>query len=261
VSRDAHPRPANSLGYAGFTTQRPNLVGDPTLPADERTPGRWFNTATANQFTIGSASRSPVRGPTYKDVALAVMRRVGIGEERAIELRLEVFNLLNTAHFGAPAAELGPARFGTITTALDPRVVQLAAKLWFDPRFGPVYREHTGGRPSRAVPFVVIRLKTSRTRFRTPRRSAARKRMDARKNRACSRTRSGSVCAKRTSSGAQSVPVAMRPARTQLHGSHGEEWLWRDHTLTIAHGKPVTNLDASQCRFRWSHPIRGAHPL
>ena len=72
---------ANSLGYAGFTTQRPNLVGDPTLPADERTPARWFNTAafaTANQFTIGSASRNPVRGPSYHDVDLAVMRRVGL---------------------------------------------------------------------------------------------------------------------------------------------------------------------------------------
>ena len=55
---------ANSLGYAGFTTQRPNLIGDPTLPADERTPARWFHTAafaTADQFTIGSASRHPVR--------------------------------------------------------------------------------------------------------------------------------------------------------------------------------------------------------
>ena len=125
---------ANSLGYAGFTTQRPNLVGDPTLPADERTPARWFNTAafaTANQFTIGSASRNPVRGPTYHDVDLAVMRRVGFGGERSIELRLEVFNLMNTTNFGAPAAQLGPASFGTITTALDPRVVQLAAKFWF----------------------------------------------------------------------------------------------------------------------------------
>ena len=46
-------------------------------------------------------------------------------------LRFEVFNLLNTANFGAPAAQFGPANFGTITTALDPRVVQLAAKLWF----------------------------------------------------------------------------------------------------------------------------------
>ena len=125
---------ANSLGYAGFTTQRPNLVGDPTLPADERTPAHWFNIsafALANQFTIGSASRNPVRGPSYRDVDLSVMRRVGVGGERAIELRLEVFNLLNTANFGAPAAQFGPASFGTITTALDPRVVQLAAKFWF----------------------------------------------------------------------------------------------------------------------------------
>jgi hypothetical protein len=125
---------ANALGYAGFTTQRPNLVGDPTLPADERTPNRWFNTAafaTANQFTIGSASRNPVRGPSYSDVDLALMRRVRVGGERALELRLEVFNLLDTANFGAPAAQLGPASFGTITTALDPRVLQLAAKFWF----------------------------------------------------------------------------------------------------------------------------------
>jgi hypothetical protein len=125
---------ANSLGYAGFTTQRPNLVGEPALPSGERTPARWFNTAafaTANQFTIGSASRNPVRGPSYRDVDLAVMRRVSMGSRSAIELRFEVFNLLNTANFGAPAAQLGPASFGTITTALDPRVVQLAAKLWF----------------------------------------------------------------------------------------------------------------------------------
>jgi hypothetical protein len=125
---------ANSLGYAGFTTQRPNLVGDPRLPADERTPGRWFNTSAfgiANQFTIGSASRNPVRGPSYRDVDLAVMRRIGLGGERAIELRAEIFNLLNTSNFGAPAAMAGAANFGTIITALDPRVVQLAAKFWF----------------------------------------------------------------------------------------------------------------------------------
>ena len=125
---------SNSLGYAGFTTQRPNLVGDPTLPADSRTPARWFNTdafALADQFTIGSASRNPVRGPAYKDVDVAVMRRIGFGGERALELRVEVFNLLNTTNFGPPATQYGPGSFGTITTALDPRVVQLAAKFWF----------------------------------------------------------------------------------------------------------------------------------
>jgi hypothetical protein len=125
---------ANSLGYAGFTTQRPNLVGDPQLPADERTPAHWFNTAafaTANQFSLGTASRNPVRGPSYRDVDLALMRLVRVGGTRAIELRAEVFNLLNTVNFGAPAAVLGAANFGTITSALDPRVVQLAVKFSF----------------------------------------------------------------------------------------------------------------------------------
>jgi hypothetical protein len=118
----------------GFGVQRPNLVGDPTLPADQRTPARWFNTAAfaiAPVFTIGSASRNPVRGPSYRDVDFALMRRIPVGARHAIELRAEVFNLLNTPNFGAPSAVAGIPSFGTITTALDPRVAQLALKLIF----------------------------------------------------------------------------------------------------------------------------------
>jgi hypothetical protein len=44
---------------------------------------------------------------------------------------VEIFNLPNRTNFGPPAAQFGPASFGTITTALDPRVVQLAAKFRF----------------------------------------------------------------------------------------------------------------------------------
>ena len=116
----------------GFGVQRPNLVGDPTLPADQRTPGHWFNTAafaTPASFTIGSASRNPVRGPSYRNVDLTLMRRVPVGGRRALEIRAEVFNLLNTANFGAPAAALGAASFGTITTAFDPRVVPVRAEV------------------------------------------------------------------------------------------------------------------------------------
>jgi hypothetical protein len=104
------------------------------LAAEQRTPGQWFNTAAfaaAPQFTIGSASRNPVRGPSYRNVDLALTRRIGVGERRTIELRTEIFNLLNTPNLGAPNAVLGAANFGTITTALDPRVVQLALKVLF----------------------------------------------------------------------------------------------------------------------------------
>src|SRR6185436_7274867 len=93
----------NFNAFAGFGTQRPNLVGDPELPADERTPSRWFNTAafsTAPVFTLGSASRNPVRGPGYKNLDLAVSRRVPVRAGSSIELRAEAFNLLNTPPFG-----------------------------------------------------------------------------------------------------------------------------------------------------------------
>jgi hypothetical protein len=124
----------NFNAFAGFGVQRPNLAGDPTLPADRRTPSQWFNTAAfavAPQFAIGSASRNPVRGPSYRDVDLALIRRIPLGARQTIEVRAEVFNLLNTPNLGAPNAVVGAANFGTITTALDPRVVQLALKLVF----------------------------------------------------------------------------------------------------------------------------------
>ena len=111
----------NYNAFAGFGVQRPNLVGDPTLPADQRTPAHWFNTAAfaaAPQFTIGSASRNPVRGPSYRDVDLTLMRRIPVGISRAIEVRAEVFNLLNTTNLGAPNAVQGGASFGTITTGV-----------------------------------------------------------------------------------------------------------------------------------------------
>jgi carboxypeptidase family protein len=124
----------NFNAFAGFGVQRPNLGGNPTLPANQRTPSQWFNTAAfsaAPQFTIGSASRNPVRGPSYREVDLTLMRRIPLGARQAIEVRAEVFNLLNTSNFGVPNAVLGAANFGTITTALDPRVVQLALKFVF----------------------------------------------------------------------------------------------------------------------------------
>jgi hypothetical protein len=118
----------------GFGTQRPNLVGEPALPADRRTAARWFNTAAfaiAPPFTIGSASRNPIRGPSYRSVDVALMRRVPVGGARGIEVRAEVFNLLNTPNLGSPGGVAGTSGFGTITTAFDPRVVQLALKFRF----------------------------------------------------------------------------------------------------------------------------------
>jgi len=126
----------NFNAFAGFGTQRPNLVGDPGLPADERTPSRWFNTAAfanAPVFTLGSASRNPVRGPGYTNVDLAISRRIPLPMRggTALELRAEAFNLLNAPPFANPGATHGTTTFGVISAAGDPRVVQLAARFLF----------------------------------------------------------------------------------------------------------------------------------
>ena len=120
--------------FAGFGTQRPNLVGDPELPAGERTTSRWFNTGAfsiAPQFTLGSASRNPVRGPAWRNLDLALLRTLPLSSGTALELRLEAFNVTNTPALGAPNGVAGSPAFGSITSAGDPRVVQVAVRLRF----------------------------------------------------------------------------------------------------------------------------------
>jgi hypothetical protein len=124
----------NFNAFAGFGTQRPNRVGDPTLPAGERTVARWFDTSAfteAQRFTIGTSSRNPVRGPAYRSLDLAVVRRVRLRGAAAVDVRAEIFNLTNTPPLGAPNTVLGTPGFGSITSAGDPRVVQLAVKFVF----------------------------------------------------------------------------------------------------------------------------------
>jgi hypothetical protein len=123
----------NFNSFAGFSIQRPNLVGSPSLAPGDRTPAHFFNTsafATAPQFTIGSASRNPVRGPAYRDLDLALVKHTTLFRETDMEIRAELFNVTNTPAFSQPNGSFGSAAFGSITsTTTDPRVLQLAIRL------------------------------------------------------------------------------------------------------------------------------------
>ena len=80
---------------------------------------------------LGTASRNPVRGPGYHNLDLAIMRQVPFAASKALEFRLEVFNVTNSPPLGAPNGSFGSASFGTIIAAGDPRVVQLGVKFHF----------------------------------------------------------------------------------------------------------------------------------
>jgi hypothetical protein len=124
----------NFNAFAGFGTQRPNTLRNPALPADQRATDRWFDTsafAVAPQFTIGNASRNPVRGPGYRTADIAFIKRTYFGEVINFEFRTEIFNLTNTPPLGNPNGVVGNAAFGTITSAGDPRVIQFGLKLNF----------------------------------------------------------------------------------------------------------------------------------
>ena len=124
----------NFNAFAGFGTQRPNRVAEPTLPHGRRTTAAWFNTAAFQQaamFTLGSSSRNPVRGPGYRNFDLAILKRTFLTETINLEFRAEIFNLTNTPPLGSPNVVFNSSGFGSITSAGDPRVIQFGAKLNF----------------------------------------------------------------------------------------------------------------------------------
>jgi hypothetical protein len=55
-----------------------------------------------------------------------------LSESRYVQFRSEFFNTFNHPNFGPPNANINqPAQVGRVFSAADPRIVQLALKLFF----------------------------------------------------------------------------------------------------------------------------------
>jgi hypothetical protein len=61
------------------------------------------------------------------------VQELAINEARGsrLELRVESFNAWNHTEFNQVSNGLGSSNFGQVTSAFDPRVFQLGAKLYF----------------------------------------------------------------------------------------------------------------------------------
>jgi hypothetical protein len=125
---------ANTTNAFPAGALRPDLVGDPSLPSDERTLTRWFNTAAfvnPAPFTFGSAPRSVLRGPGIVTTDLTLEKNVPFGDRFRLDLRIEAYNLLNRTNFNMPGATLGAPDFGAISSARPARTLQLGTRLNF----------------------------------------------------------------------------------------------------------------------------------
>jgi hypothetical protein len=60
-----------------------------------------------------------------------VGKTFSLTERLRAEFRAEAFNVTNTPPLGNPNGSFGAPAFGSITTALDPRVFELVVKLHF----------------------------------------------------------------------------------------------------------------------------------
>ena len=90
-----------------------------------------FAVPTSGYGTLG---RNAFYGPNRANMDMAVAKSTNLGSERAkLELRLEMFNMLNHTQFNNPNPNDSPnaATFGEITTTAAPRIIQLGARFVF----------------------------------------------------------------------------------------------------------------------------------
>jgi len=102
--------------------QRPNVLpGVSLIPSAGSTPNLWFNLAAFAPPPFGfrgSAPRNIIEGPNYRTVDFSVVKHFRMDEKRSIQLRAEVFNLLNRANFDLPSnSEDGEQVFSFVTNA------------------------------------------------------------------------------------------------------------------------------------------------
>jgi hypothetical protein len=107
------------------------FVRAPTIPAGGTIAGGYPVSAAGTVF--GNTGLNILRGPGQRNLDLGISKKVGLGENRKLEFRTELFNALNQTNFGLPGSGIGtPTTFGVISeTTAAPRVIQFALRFLF----------------------------------------------------------------------------------------------------------------------------------
>jgi hypothetical protein len=126
-------------------TARPFILCDPNANAPH-TAQQWFNTDcfldnpsnTADTAALGwrnvpgNAQRNVIEGPPTTRIDFTLTKNIRFGERFRLQLRGEVFNILNKTNFRSFASlNTTSSLFGVIGGARDPRTMQFGAKFYF----------------------------------------------------------------------------------------------------------------------------------
>lgn len=118
---------------SGSYSDRPNLVGNPNN--GPKTPEDWFNLQAFERVTqpgqFGNSGRNIVQGPGFAQWDFSLFKNFSLAESKTLQVRAEVFNILNRPNFGVPVNDINSPSFGQIQSASPPRLIQLALKFLF----------------------------------------------------------------------------------------------------------------------------------
>jgi hypothetical protein len=131
--------PLTNQSYSFYSlnggTLRPNLVGNPQSGISPEVNRNDFLNVSAFQVqtlnTPGDASRDVALGPGLFNLDLSLAKQFVFTERQHMEIRLEAFNSTNHTQFGNPGTTFGTSTFGVISTAGNPRIVQMAIRYQF----------------------------------------------------------------------------------------------------------------------------------
>ncbi len=124
----------------GNSANRPDVTSG--SGGDPHTQAQWFNTSIYSDpapGTWGNAPRNSVEGPGRDNWNVSFFKNFMFSESRGsnLQFRAEFFNIWNHTQWQADSVNnginntFGAGGFGSITSAYDPRIIQLALKLYF----------------------------------------------------------------------------------------------------------------------------------
>ncbi len=112
---------------------RPNVSGSVSYP---KTVKSWFDKSAFSPTVAGTFGNLPfnsIRGPGRQNWNLALFKAFVFSESRGskLEFRAEFFNAFNHTEFNNVSNTFTNGDFGAVTSAHDPREIQLGLKLYF----------------------------------------------------------------------------------------------------------------------------------
>lgn len=126
------------IGLGGGYTNRPNQNGK-TKYLKER--DKWFDTSTFSapipawlggpNLGFGNARKDTIVGPGRENFTTSLYKTFAIREAASFQLRFESFNTLNHFQPNGLNTSYGGSQFGQITSAWDPRTLELGGKFSF----------------------------------------------------------------------------------------------------------------------------------